>query len=399
MSRCLLCSSNVVETLLDLGAQPIANRFLRSPDSREELFSQVFGYCPECGLAQLVDPVATYQLSPTYDWITYNEPEGHLDHLVSILGELPGITCTSTIGGLSFKDDSTLLRLQRLGFGCTWRIDQAGELGISNPGAGVESIQDRLRPGLARDIASAHGKADILIARHILEHAPDPMEFAQALKQLAAPGGYIVIEVPDCSRAFANLDYTTLWEEHPIYFTPGSLRRFCALCGFSLVKFLCFPYSFENSLVAIVREGEGTREVLSGNDDELMKGFSDAFPRVHERTHGFIEDFVRHNGAVAFFGAGHLTCAFINVFGVGQHSCFVVDDNPHKQGLYMPGSHLPIVGSERLLHQDIRLCLLGLSPEIEDRVIAKQGAFLGNGGKFASIFPGSGHRLAIWEGM
>jgi hypothetical protein len=40
-------------------------------------------------------------LVPIYEWITYNEPEGHLDALVDRLTRLPGIDEESFIGGIS----------------------------------------------------------------------------------------------------------------------------------------------------------------------------------------------------------------------------------------------------------------------------------------------------------
>ena len=73
----------------------------------------------------------------------------------------------------------------------------------------------------------------------------------------------------------------------------------------------------------------------------------------------------------------------------------VIDDNPHKRGLFMPGSRLPIVGSSALLERGIRLCLLSLNPIGEQKVIEKNAAFVAAGGAFASIFPASERALPV----
>ena len=78
---------------------------------------------------------------------------------------------------------------------------------------------------------------------------------------------------------------------------------------------------------------------------------------------------------------------FINLMEIGENVEFVVDDDPNKQGLYMPGSLLPICDSTSLTERSIGLCLLALSPDSEREVIRKNGAFLEAGGRFASIFP------------
>ena len=64
-------------------------------------------------------------------------------------------------------------------------------------------------------------------------------------------------------------------------------------------------------------------------------------------------------GPVAVLGAGHLACAFINYLRVGEHVSFVVDDNPHKHGLRMPGSRLPIRGASALLEERVALVVEG----------------------------------------
>jgi len=73
----------------------------------------------------------------------------------------------------------------------------------------------------------------------------------------------------------------------------------------------------------------------------------------------------------------------------------IVDDNPNKRGLYMPGCGLPIVGSSALLEQGISLCLLSLNPIGEEKVIGSQQAFVDRGGVFASIFPASAHAMRL----
>lgn len=89
------------------------------------------------------------------------------------------------------------------------------------------------------------------------------------------------------------------------------------------------------------------------------------------------------------FGAGHLACIFINLFGLKDILEFVVDDNVHKRGLFMPGSLLSIHHSSELIKENIKLCFLGISPLSEARVIQNNQEFIKKGGEFISIFPDS----------
>jgi Hypothetical methyltransferase. len=66
---------NGKKLLLDLGMQPIANRYLSHPSDDENLFSMKLGQCEKTGLIQLIDPIPHKRLVPKYDLITYMEPE------------------------------------------------------------------------------------------------------------------------------------------------------------------------------------------------------------------------------------------------------------------------------------------------------------------------------------
>jgi hypothetical protein len=398
---CFLCGSHALNPLIDIGPQPISNRFLRTPDEDEERFPIALQQCDACGLVQIETPVPACALIPPYDWVTYNEPEGHLDELVDIVMGLPGVRAGAVAAGVSFKDDTTLARFERNGLR-TWRIDLRDDLAIADgrSGHGVETIQDRLTPDVARNIVARRGRAEVLLVRHILEHAGRPPAFMEALKILTAPGGYVVIEVPDCSRAMDACDYTTIWEEHTLYYTPETFRRGLTLAAFEVVRAETYPYPFESSLVAIaVANGQGPVPVAAARalatERERASSFARRFPGRRETMRRCLREYRRNRGPIALFGAGHLACTWVSIFGVEDAIDCVIDDNPHKRGLYMPGSRLPIVGSRALMERTISLCLLSLNPIGEERVMAKHADFVAHGGTFASIFPASVHAMKV----
>src|SRR4051794_10407345 len=128
---CRVCGRPDVRDHLDFGRQAIRNRFLRSADEPEFTHPLAVGYCVSCGTVQLASPPPVDEVRPRFGWISYNEPERHLDELVAGLARLPGITRQSSFAGLTYKDDSTLARLNRLGFANTWRPDLRYDLGVA----------------------------------------------------------------------------------------------------------------------------------------------------------------------------------------------------------------------------------------------------------------------------
>ncbi|MCE9563650.1 MAG: class I SAM-dependent methyltransferase [Planctomycetes bacterium] len=388
--NCRVCGRIGVREHLDFGPQAIRNRFLRSADELEFTHRLRIGYCGSCGMVQLTDPPPVREVRPQFEWISYNEPERHLDELARVLAKLPSITRDSTFAGLTYKDDSTLARLNRLGFVNTWRPDIRTDLGIDSPFAGIESVQETLRSETADALAAKFGRPDVLLARHVLEHTHDTPAALEWAAKLVRPGGYVVFEVPDTVRALDRLDYTTVWEEHTLYFTPTTLRACVGLGGFEILGVDTYPYTLENSLVVIARSGAASWTLP--NDVAGMARadrFVSEFQRIRERTRRQLRD----RGRVAMLGAGHLTGAFLNLYGLAEQIEFVTDDNANKQGLFMPGSRLPILPSSELVNRDIDLCLMTVRPEIEDAVAAKNATFTERGGVLASVFPDSPYSL------
>lgn len=389
MATCYLCRSKNIQELMDLGQQPICNRFLTERGQPGTTYPMILNQCHNCGLIQINDPVPADELRPRYDWITYHELEKHLDHLVDIIKNLPGISSQSSFGGVSFKDDSTLMRLQKLGFSNTRRLDLKDDLNIDQKGVGIETIQAHLTPERALKFTQKYGKFDVIIARHIFEHVHDIAGFIEALKILAKKDGYIVFEIPDSCQALDTYDYTTLWEEHTLYFTPETFQNSLHLAGFLLERYELYPDSFLNSLVGIVhahKKGESSPALKINLNRELERAHSFArqLPIIAGSLQRLLGEYRKNDGKIAVFGAGHFACTFVSVLGIKDYIDFFVDDNPHKRGLFMPGCQLPIHEPVALNRENVKLCLLSINTLSEEKVLRVHQGWPGT---FFSIFP------------
>ena len=386
-----------VKPTMDLGLQPVTNRFVKDKGGTEYKHQLILGLCSTCGLLQLLESFPSEELEPRYDWIKYREPEQHLDKVAVELAALPSINKSSAIFGVSSKDDSLLDRMNKLGFSKTYRLDMEKDLGVCG-NYGIETIQHKLDSSIASTIAEKHGKFDLIIARHIVEHAENFSMFLSGLKSLLKDEGYIMFESPDCSKQLKMLDYSMPWEEHTIYFTQTTMKNSFSHEKLKVINFCSYNHSIEDSLVLIVKLDNSILPILPGkkilnSETEVVREYSNGLVHKQEITRKFLSDFRKHKGPVAVFGAGHNASMIINILELVDCVDYVIDDNPSKQGLFMPGSQIPIFGSSVLLDKGISICILSISPDIEDNIIAKNNNFLNKGGLFASFCHLSRHSL------
>lgn len=395
MSVCRVCCVGPVEGTLALGRQPVSSHFA-ARGQHIVTHDLSLGVCLACGVVQLVEPFPFRDLVPPYDWITYREPEEHLDAVVDTLLSRVTLPADAVIFGLSFKDRSTLDRLKHLGYPRCHLIDVVHDLGSTTPNANIESVPGLLTSDIARRIRAERGPAHLIIARHVVEHAEVAGRFVAALSDMLAPGGAMIMEVPDCTANLRRQDYTMLWEEHVTYFTPETLPQILVAPGLTSIGLDIHPFPFEDVLVltAVNRHGaaDGTHTVPTeavARNVALTRQYAEAFGLWTERYRQWCERLTRDGRKLALYGAGHLSAAFVNFHGLGEYFAFVVDDTPQKQGLHLPGCGLPIVAKDRLNSNQIAACLMGFAPQIEDKVMANNAGFQEAGGSFYSIFADS----------
>jgi hypothetical protein len=400
-AQCQHCRSEDLVQVLDLGEHPFSTGLPLRANEPLRMFNLDLVQCAACGLLQLRRPARAVDLTPFVDWVTYREPEGHLDTVCEKLLALPGLAAASKpIFGVTSKDDTLLQRLAQRGGKSTRRLDLATDLGVTRTLANVEAVPDALTSARAKTITQHYGKTSLVICRHILEHAGNLGSFLAGLNDLVAPGGYLMLEVPDCSSSLARRDYTMIWEEHSVYFTPGTFFRLLQQYGFEAELTETYPYPYENCLVLVARKVGGAAQASTAQPTTGKHTFDLTAELEHGQAYGTAFDELtqqlrKHLGAqkalkpVALYGAGHLTASFVNYHGLADLIDCVVDDTPQKQGLLLPGSGLPILSSAELQNRGIGLCVLGLAPEVEPKVVQRNAAFVESGGQFRSLLAAS----------
>lgn len=402
MNSCHLCGRQTLIPLLNFGEHPIAHNFLTSPSEEEYVHAVNLSYCESCGLIQLVDPIPPELLYTEYVCLSSWKAQPHLPRLVQLVEELPGVDRKSGIIEIGSNDGIFLEALRAKGYENLLGVEPAQDAVALAHSKNIETVNTYFSPESAREIASTYGQCRLLVARQVLEHISDLESFRQGMRHLLAPGAHVLIEVPNFAFSLAAPDYSAIWEEHVNYFTPETLGLFLSGAGVRVTHAETFNFSGE----ALVMLGE-----YVGAESSSQPEFDNALPKLLEQAISYkerwpvfrnelIEYLAKHRdngGQVAIYGAGCRAASIINFAGLAPYLNLIVDDQPEKQGKYMPGARLPIIAGDRLPEHDVDLCLLAVNAENEEKVIAKHRQYEEQGGRFASIHPPSRRLLPLWN--
>jgi len=370
--QCTLCTNNTLISSLSFPEQPLSNRFVDKQHTQIPLVDITLASCSQCGVIQLTHLPDIKNVRPIYPWLTYNEPEGHLDSVVENLLKLENLPLDSMIVGASYKDETTLNRLNQKGYTNTHLMDYDF---LEQP-YGLETIQAELsEPNSLAYSGDLLKSADILIARHIVEHAHDARQMLSNISSLVKDKGLLILEYPESSTIFSKQNYGFLWEEHISYFTAQDANTIAHSIGAELLVAWRYDYPFEDSMVIALRinhcpsKSKKSSPELAAKHQKTLAQFEAKFALTKQFWQDKLSEIVNQGHKISVFGAGHLSIKFINFFELTSYISVVIDDNLNKIDKKMPGSEIPIIQSTAIGADEYAFCVSTLSPESKIRAM------------------------------
>ena len=363
--HCRLCHSADLRPVIDLGETPIAHRLLRHRDEPEERFPFEVLACGDCGLPQIVKPIDPDIL---YRQFNYNfsswKPEPHQPDELDTIGKSTQYHSVFEIG---CNDGLFLDRLRERGAKVLVGVEPNPVSGKIARERGIKVYPDMISPALCHDAVVHAGKFDLVVARQVLEHIVDFENFFACVKLALRDDGLLFIDVPDFAPGSLVGDLSVLWEEHVSYFTESTLLALLARHGFEAVSVK--KYDFSGGSLAIAARLAGGKVTAPPAPAGVGERFGKRAREYGARLRPLLAK-ARENGIqVAIYGAGCRACTFTNAHELADLIELSVDDQRERQGLFLPGTRIPIRSPEDLRAQSAPLvCLLAVNHENDAKV-------------------------------
>tara|TARA_B100000989_G_C19515672_1_gene461488 strand:+ start:1049 stop:2245 length:1197 start_codon:yes stop_codon:yes gene_type:complete len=380
------------KVLHNFGLQPISNRFKKYKKENSPLYNLSISICKNTGLIFSKYNFPIKELKPKYTWITCYEPEKHLDKLVSRVIKLFKGNKKINILGLTFKDQSTINRLKNKNYDNANCLDFSS-YGINDNFSNIETLQSKFNIKNAKKIVKNYGSQDLVIFRHVLEHIYNLDNFFKFIKNITIKNGYVIIEVPSCTKNLLKGDCTMIWEEHKSYFTKESLKSTINFFNLNIIDIFEYKYTHENCLVAIIKNTNSNKvfnyQKSFKINTELLIKFVNQYDKRKAKIHLKIKKLKEKYGKLFMYGAGHFSIAFISLNNIAKDIEIIIDDNIHKKGMFLPIGNIKIMSSKYLKSKKNKICLLSINPDNHNKVLNKHKILKKNNIIFKSIFPSS----------
>lgn len=386
--KCRHCASPVDLLLIDLGSSPPSNAYLSADDLEkdEAWYPLRVRVCESCWLVQTEDfasPDMLFHSEYAYFSGASSTWHQHCEAYASGMIARFGLNDESLVAEVAANDGTLLSYFKGHGVPC-FGIEPTHATAEAARDKGLEIEESFFGVAVAKRLAEAGKQADLIAANNVLAHVPDINDFVSGFAALLKPTGVVTFEFPHVVNLIHGVQFDTIYHEHFSYLSLHTVNQICQSNGLHIfdVKTLA---THGGSLRVFAQRLDPQPHIQTQRLDECFaqerkagiqtrgfyQGLAPKAELIKNNLLSYLQDAKQAGRVVAGYGAAAKGNTLLNYAGVCSDliTC-VADRNPAKQGLYLPGSRIPIVDEQALVEMKPDVVLI-LPWNIRDEVVAQ----------------------------
>jgi SAM-dependent methyltransferase len=405
--ECRSCGGTNLAPVLSLGETPLANSLLTSEQiSEPELrFPLDLVFCPACFLVQITESVPPEVLFGDYLYFS-SFSDTMLESSSAIAERLVvdrALDDSSLVVEIASNDGYLLQYYAKAGVPVLGVEPAANVAAVAEAERGIPTIVEFFGEDLARRLVEQGKRADVIHANNVLAHVPDLNGVVEGFAQLLKPNGVAVIEAPYLVDLINRIEFDTIYHEHLCYFSLTALDRLFSRHGLTIVdverlgihggSLRIFAAPSKPTVGSTAKRSESVVDLLKEEAEwgvggfSVYAGFADSVSTLRSDLRSLLSGLKAQGKSLAAYGASAKGSTLLNYCGIGSETLdFVVDRSTFKQGLFTPGTHLPILPPAHLLEVLPDYVLL-LTWNFATEILEQQSEFFARGGRFIVPVP------------
>jgi hypothetical protein len=404
MERCRSCGRRLPPPFLDLGNSPLSNAYLSEKDIHqpEVYYPLEIYYCPHCHLVQL-DEFETPEDIFSTDYAYFSSYSSswlaHCNSYVNMVVERFGLNKQSLVMEIASNDGYLLQYFKKYSIPVQG-VEPAKNTAEIAIGKGIPTDITFFNTVYAQKIERTSRLADLIIGNNVLAHNPNLNDFVEGLRIGLKPHGIITMEFPHLMKLIENNQFDTIYQEHYSYPSLHSVRYLFNSHHLEIFDVDELPTHGGSLRIYAKHRDDQTNEisphVAEIMDKEKQAGLLD--PATYEKFRKKVETIKRallkcliaaknEEKTIVGYGAPAKGNTLLNYCGIRSDFLdYTVDANPHKQNLFLPGTHIPIKHPDQIKIDKPDYILI-LPWNIKEEIIDQLSFVHSWGGKFIIPIP------------
>jgi SAM-dependent methyltransferase len=402
-ANCRFCGSALVEDFIDLGMSPLANSYVPPERVQQvEPFYPLHAYvCHRCWLVQLAHTVSPRDIFGDYLYFSSFSDSWlrHCEAYVGLVAARFGLGNGSHVVEVGSNDGYLLQYFQRRGIPVLG-IEPAAKVAAAAINKGIPTEVGFFGVVTAKQLKAAGKSADLIAVKNVLAHVPDLNDFIGGLKTLLKSAGVVTVEFPHLLRMMCENQFDTIYHEHFSYLSFLVAEKAFARHGLVLFDVDEIPTHGGSLRIYARHADDGTKPVAPAvariRSIELRAGlgglaayqrFADQVVQAKRAVRDFFVSAKRAGKRVVGYGAPAKGNTLLNYCCIRTEWVdFTVDRNPHKQGLLLPGTRIPICHPDAIFAAKSDYVFI-LPWNLEEEIVEQMSAVRDWGGRFVVPIP------------
>jgi len=400
LSHCRVCESIQLHEVLNLGMQELTGVFPKDKNAKITCGPLDLVWCEECALLQLGH---TYNADEMYG-DNYGYRSGlnasmvaHLTNKINYLENAYALQPGDIVVDIG-SNDATSLKAYKTPDVQLVGIDPTGNKFKEFYPAHITLIPDFFSPDLYTRTFTK--KAKIVTSIAMFYDLDAPVDFVRGIESILHDEGIWHFEQSYMPAMLRLCSYDTVCHEHLEYYSLNTVNYILKQANMRIVDVTMNNANGGSFAITVCKQSSPLQSNTSVIewllDDEIRKGFNTIEPykvfaqnvKNHKENLCRLLDKLNKAGKKVFgYGAstkGNAVLQYCNI--THQDLIAIAEVNEEKFGAFTPGTHIPIVSEKDVKAQNPDF-LLVLPWHFKEGILARETAYLTNGGKFIFPFP------------
>lgn len=364
--KCRFCGQELKDTFVNLGLSPLSNSYVKKDalNKGEYFFPLHVRVCQNCFLVQLEEYESPADIFTDYAYFSsYSDLWlAHAKKYVEMVTKRFSLTENSQVVEIASNDGYLLQYFLEKNIPVLG-IEPAKNVAKVAIAKGIHTISEFFGAKLAEKLVTEKGRADLLLGNNVLAHVPDLNDFVAGLNILLNDDGVITMEFPHLLNLIAENQFDTIYHEHFSYLSLLTVQKVFATHGLRIFavqelnthggslrifacKESCLKHQQEESVGQLL-----AKEIAFGLDKiDTYLDFSEKVKKVKYDLLQLLVELKNQGKTIVAYGAPAKGNTLLNYCGVkNEFLDYTVDRSPHKQGLFLPGTQIPILDPAEIL--------------------------------------------------
>ena len=236
---CQICNSSDLDTVLDLGFQPLPDNLRAMDDKNHEtiFYPLEINLCRKCILLQtshIVDDKKLYPSNYHYTPGISKQVRDNFSEFAKKTIDLYKLKRSETILDIGCNDGSLLDEFKNFGFNSLFGIDPTNTVKIAK-NKGHKTIQDFFNKKSAENFLEKSKVPKIISTTNVFAHTGKLGEFIEGLLKIMKKETIFIVENHYLSSIISKNQFDSFYHEHLRTYSLTSLKKLLGIYGINLI--------------------------------------------------------------------------------------------------------------------------------------------------------------------